>query len=67
MPNPLNGTKASDPSSGFGRQGPEFHAEASLPADKRTTNRQEADSDERAMRVRPKGHAQDARDQLRSE
>ena len=28
-------------------------------------DRQEADSDERAMRVRPKGHAQDARGQLR--
>jgi len=35
--------------------------------DRRMTNRQEADSDERAMRVRPKGHAQDARGQLRPE
>ncbi len=35
--------------------------------DRRTTNRQDADSDERAKRVRPKGHAQDARGQLRSE
>lgn len=35
--------------------------------DRRTTNRQEADSDERAMRVRPKGHAQDGRGQLRPE
>ena len=34
-------------------------------ADRRTTNRQEADLDERATRVRPKGHAQEARGQLR--
>ena len=46
-------------------QGPEVRTEASLRAARRTTNRQEADSDERAMRVRPKGHAQDARGQLR--
>jgi hypothetical protein len=47
------------------KQGPEVRTEASPRADRRTTNRQEADSDERASRVRPKGQAQDARGQLR--
>jgi len=49
----------------FGKQGPEVRTETSPRADRRTTNRQEADSDERASRVRPKGQAQDARGQLR--
>jgi hypothetical protein len=51
----------------FGKQGPEVRTETSPRADRRTTNRQEADSDERASRVRPKGQAQDARGQLWSE
>ena len=49
----------------FGKQGLEVRTETSPRADRRTTNRQEADSDERASRVRPKGQAQDARGQLR--
>ncbi len=49
----------------LGTQGPAVRTETSPRADRRTTNRQEADSDERASRVRPKGQAQDARGQLR--